>query len=66
MQALADAGYCSQANLEASAELTGQDGTPFLIAPGRVGLNEVAPSAPRGRIPQDFTLQQRLTRHPAH
>ncbi len=52
-QALADAGYCSQANLEAAAKLTAQDGTKFLIAPGRLGHDEVVEPAPRGQIPKD-------------
>ena len=57
-QPLADAGYCSQANLEAAAKLTEQDGTQFLIAPGRLGRDEPVPPAPRGRIPKDLTLKQ--------
>ncbi len=61
-QALADAGYCSQANLEAAAKLTAQDGTEFLIAPGRLGHDEVVEPAPRGRIPNDYTLKQRMAR----
>ena len=61
-QALADAGYCSQANLEAAAKLTEQDGTEFLIAPGRLGHDEPVPAAPRGRIPTDLTLKQRMAR----
>jgi len=61
-QALADAGYCSQANLEDAAKLTAQDGTQFLIAPGRLGHDEPVPPAPRGRIPNDYTLKQRMAR----
>lgn len=34
-QMLADAGYCSAANLAASAELTNEQGTEFFIATGR-------------------------------
>lgn len=60
--AMADAGYCSQANLEAAARLTEQDGTEFLIAPGRLGHDEPVPPAPRGRIPKDHTLKQRMAR----
>lgn len=61
-QAMADAGYCSEANLEAAARLTEQDGTEFLIAPGRLGHDEPVPPAPRGRIPKDHTLKQRMAR----
>jgi len=61
-QALTDAGYCSQANLEAAAKLTEQDGTKFLIAPGRLGHDEVVEPAPRGQIPKDHTLKQRMAR----
>jgi len=61
-QALADAGYCSQANLAAAATLTGQTGTEFLIAPGRLGHDEAVAPAQRGRIPKDFTLKQRMAR----
>ena len=61
-QALADAGYGSQANLEAAAKLTARDGTEFLIAPGRLGHDEVVEPAPRGRIPTDLTLKQLMAR----
>ena len=61
-QALADAGYCSQANLEAAAKLTERDGTQFLIGPGRLGHDEVVEPAPRGRVPKDLTLKQRMAR----
>ena len=61
-QALADAGYCSEANLEDAAKLTEQDGTEFLIAPGRIGHDENVEPAPRGRIPKDLTLKQRMAR----
>ena len=61
-QALADAGYCSQANLEAAAKLTKQDGREFLIAPGRLGHDEIIEPAPRGQIPKDLTLKQLMAR----
>ena len=61
-QAMADAGYSSDANLEAAVELTEQDGTEFLIAPGRLGHDDVVEPAPRGRIPKDYTLKQRMAR----
>ena len=59
---LADAGYCSQANLEAAAEITEQTGTEFLIATGRLGHDEPVPPAPRGRIPNGLTAKQRMAR----
>jgi hypothetical protein len=61
-QAMADAGYCSQANLEDAAKLTEQHGTEFLIAPGRLGHDDVVEPAPRGPIPKDYTLKQRMAR----
>jgi IS5 family transposase len=61
-QALADAGYCSQANLDDAAKLTELDGTEFLIAPGRLGHDEVSGPAPRGRIPKTLTGKQRMAR----
>ena len=61
-QALADAGYCSQANLDDAAKLTERDGTEFLIAPGRLGHDEVLEPAPRGRIPKTLTPKQRMAR----
>jgi len=61
-QALADAGYCSEANLEDAAKLTQQTGTEFLIAPGRLGHDENVEPAPRGRIPKDLTFKQRMAR----
>jgi transposase len=61
-QAMADAGYCSQANLQTAAELTEQHGTQFLIATGRLSHDEVVPPAPRGRIPKDLPLKQRMAR----
>ncbi|HZM66733.1 MAG TPA: IS1182 family transposase [Nakamurella sp.] len=61
-QLLADAGYCSQANLITAAEITEQAGTDFLIATGRLGHDEPVPAAPRGRIPKDLTAKQRMAR----
>lgn len=57
-QLLADAGYCSQDNL---AAVDGQEGE-MLIASGRLKLDEVVPAVPRGRIPKDATLTQRMAR----
>ncbi|NMR21582.1 IS1182 family transposase [Cellulomonas fimi] len=61
-QLLADAGYCSAANLDAAAELTQATGTEFFIATGRQRRGEPAPIAPRGPIPQGATAKQRMAR----
>jgi hypothetical protein len=61
-QLLADAGYCSQANLQAAGDITIQDGTQFLIATGRLERDEPVQAAPAGRIPGSFTLKQRMAR----
>lgn len=61
-QLLADAGYCSEANLTAATETTAQTGTEFLIATGRLGHDEPVPAAPRGRIPKTLTAKQRMAR----
>jgi hypothetical protein len=60
-QALADAGYCSQENLIAAAARHAEHGTEVLLATGRLRHGEVPP-APRGRIPKDATLKQRMAR----
>ena len=57
---LADAGYCSQANLEAAEQITTECGTHFLIATGRLEHDEPARATPTGRIPNGFTLKQRM------
>jgi hypothetical protein len=57
-QLLADAGYCSQENLTA---LDGQE-MDILIATGRLKHDEAVAAAPRGRIPKDATLTQRMAR----
>ncbi len=54
----ADAGYCSEANLEV---LAGRLVDPF-IAAGKMHRSYNQPSAPRGRIPVDLTLRQRMQR----
>ena len=61
-QFLADAGYCSEANLKAATEITEQTGTDFLIATGRLGHDQTVPAAPRGRIPKGLTPKQRMAR----
>ena len=57
-QLLADAGYCSQENLTA---LDGQE-MDILIATGRLKHGDAVAAAPRGRIPKDATLTQRMAR----
>ena len=63
-QILADAGYCSAANLDyAQSVEAGSDGrTEFFIATGRVKHGERVPDVPRGRIPANATLQERMAR----
>ena len=63
-QILADAGYCSAANLDyAKSVEAGSDGrTEFFIATGRVKHGERVPEVPRGRIPANTTLQERMAR----
>jgi hypothetical protein len=60
-QALADAGYCSGDNLAAVADRQAEHGTEVLLATGRLRHGEVPP-APRGRIPKNATLKQRMAR----
>jgi transposase len=60
-QAIVDAGYCSEENLAAAAGRLAERGTEVLIATGRLKHGEVAP-APRGRIPADATVKQRMAR----
>lgn len=55
---LADAGYCSEANLQmiADAEINA------LVATGRIKANERVSDTPRGRIPNDATQRERMAR----
>lgn len=55
---LADAGYCSTANID-DAAATGHD---VLIATGRLKHHERVPAAPTGRIPNDATSRERMAR----
>ncbi|MFV1971620.1 MAG: IS1182 family transposase [Acidimicrobiia bacterium] len=55
---LADAGYCSEDNLEELAD-TGIDA---VVATGRVRRNERVPDTPRGPIPKDATRRERMAR----
>lgn len=61
-QVLADAGYCSAANLDKAGEVSDQTGTEFLIATGRRKHDEPAPPPARGRIPKAATAKQRMAR----
>lgn len=55
---LADAGYCSEANLQAAADTD----VNVLVATGRLKRNERVPDAPRGPIPKDATQRERMAR----
>jgi transposase len=55
---LADAGYCSEANIVA---LEAKGIEPF-IATGRRKHTEPAPSAPRGRVPTELSVRERMAR----
>jgi transposase len=55
---LADAGYCSNDNLEAAAD----SDTDFLIATGRLKRSEAVPAAPRGPVPKNATAKERMAR----
>ena len=55
---LADAGYCSDENLQHLGEVD----SAVLIATGRVRHGEQVPAAPRGRIPKNATLRERMAR----
>ena len=57
-QVSADAGYCSETNLEALEE-RGIDG---YVATGRMSRSYRCPPAPRGRIPQGLTRRELMKR----
>ncbi|MET7458637.1 transposase [Streptomyces sp. NPDC005574] len=61
-QALVDAGYCSETNLEAAKERQLACGTETFMATGRLKHDEPVPPVPRGRIPKDATLKERMAR----
>ncbi|WP_457034147.1 transposase [Kitasatospora sp. P5_F3] len=61
-QALVDAGYCSETNLEAAKERQLSCSTDTFMATGRLAHDEQAPPAPRGRIPANATLKERMAR----
>jgi transposase len=55
---LADAGYCSEANLQQIADAK----INALVATGRIRGTERVPDAPRGRIPTNATQRERMAR----
>jgi transposase len=55
---LADAGYCSEDNLQTAANAE----IDVLVATGRLKRNERVPDAPRGPIPKDATQRERMAR----
>jgi len=55
---LADAGYCSEDNLQ---QLTNLE-VNAVVATGKIRHNERVPDAPRGRIPKDATQRERIAR----
>jgi hypothetical protein len=61
-QAVVDAGYCSDDNLDAAAARHEQHGTETFMATGRLRHDEQVPAAPRGRIPAAATPKQRMAR----
>ncbi|MBT2607186.1 IS1182 family transposase [Streptomyces sp. ISL-87] len=61
-QALLDAGYCSETNLEAAKDRQLDCGTDTFMATGRLAHDEQVPPAPRGRIPASATLKERMAR----
>jgi len=61
-QAVLDAGYCSDDNLDAATARQQEHGTDTFMATGRLRHDEQVPPAPRGRIPADATPKQRMAR----
>lgn len=57
-QVIADAGYFSEDNVTAAD----RRGVDALIATGRLKHDEAPPAAPRGRIPNNATVKQRMAR----
>ena len=61
-EALVDAGYCSQENLNAAEARKAAKGTETFMATGRLKHGEHIPPAPRGRIPNNATAKERMAR----
>jgi transposase len=55
---LADAGYCSEDNLQQLTDLE----INAVVATGKIRHNERVPDAPTGRIPNDATQRERMAR----
>ena len=55
---ITDAGYFSEKNVTEATEA----GVDVLIATGRIKHNERVPAAPRGPIPKDSTIKERMAR----
>ncbi|MBB2996229.1 transposase [Paeniglutamicibacter cryotolerans] len=58
----ADAGYCSKANLVEAGRMEAEHGTGFFISTARVKHATPIPESPRGRIPANATLGERMAR----
>lgn len=58
----ADAGYCSAANLEHTGSREAAGGTSFFVSTRRVKHGRPVPESPRGRIPKDATVTERMAR----
>lgn len=58
----ADAGYASKANLEHTRVLEGAGSTEFFISTRRIKHGQPVPESPRGRIPKDATVGERMAR----
>lgn len=63
-QVPANAGYCSAPNLDYAKALHTDTGgtTESFIATGRISHGERVPEVPRGRIPANATLRERMAR----
>lgn len=59
---VADAGYCSEDNLQQAGQVSAETGTEFFIAPARTKHHDPAPVAPRGPIRRNATAKQRMAR----
>lgn len=58
----ADAGYASKANLEHTRDLEAAEGTEFFISTRRIKHDQPVPESPRGRIPANATVTERMAR----
>ncbi len=58
----ADAGYCSAANLDHVKDIEAEHPTEFFISTRRMKHGTPVPESPRGRIPANATLGERMAR----